>query len=193
MRNILQEGTGKNLTKVAFAAGTNGLAKSHTLTVKEANTAILSFAQNATRHIGTCQEEADTTKVKQMSNELENELKEIIGDEIHIRKSAVHALIPQEAWKEIMGDEIADVCLVKIKELLELWAYLPCCHVSGMHEPTHFREKKYVCEAQKAEAFERFCKDLGINPETKSSMNCGWCKSYPHYRKGEGLKLVVKE
>jgi hypothetical protein len=54
------------------------------------------------------------------------------------------------------------------REEIEQMLWLPCCHTSGMHDPVHFQERKYVCEHQKADALERFCKALGINPATKS-------------------------
>ena len=31
----------------------------------------------------------------------------------------------------------------------------PCCHNSGMHDSRHFLEKKYVCDGQKAVAFDK--------------------------------------
>lgn len=78
-----------------------------------------------------------------------------------------------------------------------LW--LPCCHTTGMHDPGHYRKRKYICESQKAKALERFCKEIGINPVTKSDPNCGWCfeedntptKEYEGKKEinGEGMKL----
>ena len=77
------------------------------------------------------------------------------------------------------------------KEIEEI-LWLPCCHVSGMHDPVHFQERKYVCEHQKTEALERLCKKLGINLQTKADPDCGWCEDYPEKKKGEGLKLFRK-
>ena len=73
---------------------------------------------------------------------------------------------------------------------IEQILWLPCCHTTGMHDPVHFRERRYVCQDQKSEALERLCKELGINPKTKSDPNCGWCEDYPQNKKGEGLKLL---
>lgn len=72
---------------------------------------------------------------------------------------------------------------------LEEMLWLPCCHTSGMHDPVHFQERRYVCNDQKAHALERFCKVLGINPLTKSDPNCGWCRDYPEKKKGEDVGL----
>lgn len=74
------------------------------------------------------------------------------------------------------------------KEIEEM-LWLPCCHVSGMHNPTHFDERKFICSLQKSEALERFCKQIGINPKTKSKPTCGWCADYPKKKNGEGLPL----
>jgi len=76
------------------------------------------------------------------------------------------------------------------REEIEQMLWLPCCHTSGMHDPVHFQERKYVCEHQKADALERFCKALGINPATKSRVDCGWCEDYPEKKNGEGLTLL---
>jgi len=76
----------------------------------------------------------------------------------------------------------------QLKYLEEL-AWIPCCHTTGMHDPTHFEQGKYICTLQKSHAFERFCKELGINPQTKSESNCYWCNNYPDKRKGEGRRL----
>lgn len=121
------------------------------------------------------------------------ELKGIISSRIHLAKSQVHKDISKEVWKAIDSDKIAEEAMAKILEVLELWLYLPCCHTSGMHNPSHFSEREYICSEQKAETLERFCHDLGVNPTTKSTPDCSWCRDYPHYRKGEGLPLFTKE
>ena len=74
------------------------------------------------------------------------------------------------------------------KEIEEM-ILIPCCHISGMHDPMHFQERKYICESQKAEALEGLCAKLGINPVTKSHPDCGWCEDYIEKKKGEGLPL----
>ena len=54
-----------------------------------------------------------------------------------------------------------------------------CCHMTGMHDPTHFEEKKYVCSDQKAEAFDRGRKLLGFGEVTVNDPipkeDCFWC------------------
>ena len=54
----------------------------------------------------------------------------------------------------------------------------PCCHVSGEHDPVHFKEQpKKVCSIQKARAYERALRELrfGIIPGRKEEEICGWC------------------
>lgn len=121
------------------------------------------------------------------------ELKKIISSRIHLAKSAVHKDIPHEVWQAIGSDKIAEEAMGEIAEMLELWLYIPCCHTSGTHDPQHFDERRFICSYQKAEALERFCKDLGINPVTRSKPDCCWCRDYLHYRKGEGLSLFPVE
>jgi len=132
-----------------------------------------------------------------MMSTLEHELSEIISSRIHQAKSVAFKGKQDDEtlkmWKIIDSDMIADECVKKIKEIIELWMFVPCCHMSGMHELTHFDNRLYICESQKAEAFERFCKDFGINPVTKSKIDCGWCRDYVHYRKGEGMSLFGGE
>lgn len=81
---------------------------------------------------------------------------------------------------ELSADEllasIPDEALAGLRELL-----MPmCCHITGMHDPTHFREQKYVCEFQKRYAWERTWKVLfGEEPtpaEIPSDPECGWCR-----------------
>lgn len=89
------------------------------------------------------------------------------------------------------------------KKEIEEMLWIPCCHTTGMHDPGHYRLRKYICADQKASALERFCKKIGINPKTKSDRNCGWCfedngkprKPYEGHREidGEGLKLFNKK
>jgi len=74
-------------------------------------------------------------------------------------------------------------------EYLEEVFTLPCCHTSGMHSPTHFQNREYICQSQIKKAFMKGCNELGINPQVKSDPNCGWCKSYPDKKAGEGLRL----
>jgi len=92
--------------------------------------------------------------------------------------------------------------MVYTAEQIEKMLWLPCCHTTGMHDPSHYSLRKYICDSQKAEALERFCKEIGINPKTKSDPNCGWCfedngkptKPYEGHRsiEGEGMKLFDK-
>lgn len=76
---------------------------------------------------------------------------------------------------------------------IEKMLWIPCCHVSGEHNPTHYQERKGPCYMQIRDAFKRFCKELGINPETKSEKDCYWCNAHPEKKKGDGLKLFRTE
>lgn len=134
------------------------------------------------------------------NSNLITELKAIISTKIHQKKCKAFpgscldtSKEDMEKWKILDTEKIAEECMAEILEMLELWAYIPCCHTTGMHDPEHFSKQQYICRDQKAEAFERFCKDLGINPVTRSKPGCGWCRDYPHYRKGEGMRLFPVE
>lgn len=124
---------------------------------------------------------------------LPNKIKQIIADKIHAAKSKIHDKLPKGVWMALPSDEMGDACAKEIIQLLEAYMFIPCCHTSGMHSPTHFADRKGICESQKAEAFIRFAKDLGVNPETKSKIDCGWCADYKEYRRGEGVKLFTKK
>ncbi len=75
---------------------------------------------------------------------------------------------------------------------LEDLLWLPCCHTTGTHDPSHYRERKYVCVYQKEKALHRLCETLGLNPQTKSKDDCYWCNEgteAEEEKKGEGLRL----
>jgi hypothetical protein len=129
--------------------------------------------------------------------QIKYDIKNAISRKVHLAKCdgirANGGDFPAAIWDAINTDSIADSLTDEIKRLIELYLYLPCCHVSGMHNPSHFEQRKYICELQKAEALERFCHDLGINPVTRSKIDCSWCESYPAKRAGEGLHLFEEE
>lgn len=82
---------------------------------------------------------------------------------------------------------------------------LPCCHVTGEHDPTHFVDRKYICDIQIAKSWERLVVALGLAEVVKQEpyidsvritddriqprpeSGCGWCSR-------EGIKgpLPVK-
>jgi hypothetical protein len=99
-------------------------------------------------------------------------------------KQPIHLCDKERAVKE---------AIILDKRKLENMFWIPCCHTSGMHDPEHFEKRKYICDHQKAESLERFCKEVGINPRTRSKPYCGWCKEYAEYRDGEGLRLFDKK
>ena len=115
------------------------------------------------------------------------EMRKAISDEIHIRKCALD--LSKEQWNVLDSNEMAGKIMEKILTLIEAYAYLPCCHESGMHDPCHFEERRYICESQKSKAYERLMKSLEINPVVRSEPNCFWCADYPEKRIGEGLRL----
>lgn len=124
---------------------------------------------------------------------MKNKIKKIISDKLHIAKCKIGDDLSKDMWKALSSDVISTEAVEEIIELLELNLFLPCCHVSGTHDPGHFAERKGICQSQKAEAFERFCKDLSVNPVTRSKIDCGWCADYPEKRKGEGMHLFPDE
>lgn len=120
---------------------------------------------------------------------LPGKIREIIELTIRRHKSAVADELKDGLWQKLDSSEMAEEAEKKITELIELYLYLPCCHVSGTHDPRHFEERTSICNRQESEAMTRFCKALGINPVTRSDPECGWCKDYPEKRKGEGMRL----
>ena len=58
-----------------------------------------------------------------------------------------------------------------------------CCHLSGMHDPLHFVEGRYLCDEQKAEAWHRAVLLLGLghydSPEAAKGRpdSCYFCHS----------------
>jgi len=58
---------------------------------------------------------------------------------------------------------------------------VPCCHVTGMHDPLHYVEGRYVCQGQKADAFDNAIEQLGIPLKVKSKEGCYWC--FESYKK----------
>jgi len=133
-------------------------------------------------------------------SDLRNLLGEVVAKEVNRRVNAhfkASNLYNTEAGKAFLqtinSKEIAKDAVVGIVELLECYLYLPCCHVTGMHDPEHYRDGKYICDGQKAGAFERFCTDLGVNPVVRMKPGCFWCTEHPEYRRGEGIKLFKPE
>lgn len=80
------------------------------------------------------------------------------------------------------------VKLYTAKEIEDL-IHIPCCHTSGIHDPMHFQERKYICADQTMRALEDLCIKLKINPVTKCDPDCGWCKDYHEKKAGEGFPL----
>lgn len=89
-----------------------------------------------------------------------------------------------DSSKQSYTPQPVDTKSVSIANVLKLLAP-PCCHVSGMHDPVHFTEDKYICAMQKAEAYDRICELLGTNYQPKDAVSkpdCHWCKNYPDKR-----------
>ncbi len=83
----------------------------------------------------------------------------------------------------LTASEVEEFAMDKINEVLKEIRdsiVIPCCHVSGIHDPCHFEEKKYVCSMQMRESFKDFLKAMEIKKiKVKSKPNCGWCNDYP--------------
>lgn len=53
----------------------------------------------------------------------------------------------------------------------------PCCHTSGMHDPTHYEKNPAeLCRSQQAKAYERGMVALGLTQIAKPEPGCYWCK-----------------
>lgn len=133
---------------------------------------------------------------------LYHRLRDHLSRQINMVKGGVDkkdALTPEEKaihkawWVAINSDELAEKALTDLVGLLELYLFIPCCHTTGEHDPEHFAQRRYICKDQMAEAFKRFCSDLGVNPTVRSKPGCSWCAEYPEYRAGEGLRLFPGE
>jgi hypothetical protein len=62
----------------------------------------------------------------------------------------------------------------------------PCCHVSGMHDPTHFKENpKRLCDIQKSTAFENAIKRLRLKVVATSADGCYWCERHEKETRGK--------
>lgn len=61
-----------------------------------------------------------------------------------------------------------------------------CCHTTGMHNPNHFEDDKYVCADQKAKALDRARVSLHLKKITpqdvKRDPECGWCHIHTKQR-----------
>ena len=73
---------------------------------------------------------------------------------------------------------------------------LPCCHVTGMHDPRHYEERRYVCDIQKSRAYDKAVIALGLaevdrQPQRRDTAtnfdesiapfpdeDCYWCGQY---------------
>ena len=77
----------------------------------------------------------------------------------------------------------------QLEYLAEIFA-LPCCHVSGMHDPTHY-EKGLVCESQMAKAWKHAMKALGLEPTVKSQDGCYWCSAHEGYPENKDVQPTV--
>lgn len=91
--------------------------------------------------------------------------------------------------REVLGHEEIDSILKgddvqfsrKQKQFLTDLLTPRCCHTTGLHDPQHFVEGKYVCNDQKARAFDRARKYLGLPEVTPadavSEDGCERCKN----------------
>jgi len=77
---------------------------------------------------------------------------------------------------------------VYTKDEIEAMLELPCCHITGTHNPRHYIERKYICQDQVAEAFHNLVKKLGLNPVVKHSEDCLTCSRNPDKTGGDGME-----
>ena len=88
-------------------------------------------------------------------------LRDVLSDEMLSRIYQRHEMaVDSDAWHYGIRESLIDALLPFLSSLLEVREReirealtLYCCHVTGMHSPTHTAE--YVCELQKREAFDR--------------------------------------
>lgn len=81
----------------------------------------------------------------------------------------------------------------QLREEIEKLISIPCCHITGMHDPSHFDNKEYVCETQLTKAFINLLKELGIERiKVESVKDCYWC-NYDKTHPSEKTKHSYKE
>lgn len=51
-----------------------------------------------------------------------------------------------------------------------------CCHMAGMHDPTHWRKDGTVCWQSMEKPYKRAIRELGIKVPIYSAHDCGWCR-----------------
>jgi len=72
---------------------------------------------------------------------------------------------------------------------------LPCCHISGMHDPEHFDKGTGICDFQIREAFYNLIKFLEIEEVVvKSKEDCYWCnynKEHPNEKTNHSIKEFI--
>ena len=92
-------------------------------------------------------------------------------DAAHEHIAAAHPAYPTyEPPAEVVGSAVLIEALHREVESLRglvgamAEALVPrCCHMSGMHDPLHFSEGRYLCDEQKAEAWHRAILLLGLD------------------------------
>lgn len=70
--------------------------------------------------------------------------------------------------------EFTDEQLVYLEALLAAG----CCHTTGMHDPTHWRENGTVCWQSMHEPYKRALRELNLDVPIRSDFDCGWCRDY---------------
>ena len=77
----------------------------------------------------------------------------------------------------------AEMTLERIRNIIR---HPPCCHVSGCHDPTHFRnDPRKICYLQEGRAYQKIKMLLSINDREITAMSesdCGWCHDYEKSR-----------
>lgn len=122
---------------------------------------------------------------------LSKSCKKVIKEHFHYKKSSIYRenLLSKEGWDALDPEGFAEEVWDKLLPILESYARIPCHHGFGSYDPMSKR-RDLIEDVQKAKAFERFCKELGINPKVKSEFDCPLCSKDPLLRdKTEGATL----
>lgn len=78
-----------------------------------------------------------------------------------------------EEHREALEDppEFSEEQLVYLEAVL---AY-ECCHMTGMHDPQHWREDGTVCWQEMHKPYKRILEELDLDAPVVSSDGCSWC------------------
>ena len=104
------------------------------------------------------------------------------GTEAEIHRAAVEHI---QATHRPPQPEFTDEQVAWLRDVLQL----RCCHVTGDHDPLHFKEQRYICDMQQGAAWTRAVLALGFDdlaiPATVEPYDgCFWCSRRPERANG---------